>query len=165
MSKTTCARDVMVPISDYSTVSEEDSVRQAIYTLRTSINRDKSGAFHGHKALLVLNNQGSPSGIITLLDLLKAVGLRDHYNDPWIKSASWSWYYINQIHQSEGIKVKEIMRPIFLVTVNTDQSIQDVARTMFLQEENLIPVLENNVPVGVIRTIDIFWMLGNLIQS
>ncbi|ABO50039.1 CBS domain containing protein [Desulforamulus reducens MI-1] len=163
MLQSLTARDVMIPLSDYATVSADDSIRHAIYTLRISIYRDKSGAFHGHRALIVLDNKGNVSGILTLLDLLKAVGLKDHYNDPWVKSASWSWFFINRIHESEGIKVKDIMRPIFLGTVDTQQPIQEVIRKMLLQEENLIPVLENHVPIGVIRTIDLFWLLGNLL--
>ncbi|GAB6180490.1 hypothetical protein JCM14036_18090 [Desulfotomaculum defluvii] len=162
MPKNLTARDIMISLSDYSTVSEDDSIRHAIYTLRTSIYRDKKGAFYGHRALVVLNQKGDVCGILTLLDLLKAVGLKDHYNDPWIKTTSWSWYYINRIHEAEEVKVKDIMRPIYLVTVNTNHSLQDVARKMFLQEENLVPVLENNLPIGLIRTIDLFWSISKM---
>lgn len=157
------AKDIMLPLEEYATVYEEESVRQAIYTLRTSIRKDKTGAYHGHRALLVLNDQGRVSGLLTLLDLLKAVELNNHFNDPWLKASSWSWYFINNIHQSEGTKVKEIMRPLHLVTVKTDQSLPEVIKKMALQAESLVPVLDNNVPVGVIRTVDLFWVLGNLL--
>lgn len=160
MLKKLTARDIMIPLGNYSTVTQEDSVRHAIYTLKTSIYRDKQGAFHGHRALVVLNEKEEICGILTLLDILKAVGLKEHYNDPWIKTASWSWYYMNRIHETEGVKVKDIMRPIFLVTVNSDQPLEAIVRKMLLQEENLIPVLERNIPIGVIRTIDLFWSLS-----
>lgn len=163
MPKDLLARDIMVPIADYSTVHEDDSLRQAIYTLRTSFQRDRSGAFHGHRALLVLDNTGNISGIITLLDLLKAVELNEHFNDPWIKAASWSWYFINRVREVEGIKVKEFMRPIFLVTVNSDQPVQVAIKKMLAQEEDLIAVLEKKLPVGLIRTVDIFWALSKLL--
>lgn len=155
------AKDIMLPLEEYSTVSEEESVRQAIYTLRMSIRKDKTGAYHGHRALLVLDDQGRVSGLLTLLDLLKAVVINDHFNDPWVRASSWSWYFIKNIHESEGTRVKEIMRPLHLVTVKTDQPLPEVIKKMIFQEESLVPVLDNNVPVGVIRTVDLFWVLGN----
>ncbi|MBM7856153.1 CBS domain-containing protein [Desulfohalotomaculum tongense] len=163
MPRKLLVRDVMIPIDDYLTVCEEDSIHTAIRTLRTSIFHNDSGSSYGHQTLLVLNNEGDFTGILTLHDLLKAVELKDHYNDPWLKSASWSWFFINRIHQAEGVKVKEIMRPIFLVTVNAHQTIQDAVKKMFSQDENFIPVLENDVPVGIIRTIDLFWVIDELL--
>ncbi len=162
MAKKLLVRDVMIPLNDYLTVYEDDSIYKAVRVFKISMHND-AGRCYGNHELLVIDNENNYTGILTLQDLLKAVELKEHYNDPWLRSASWSWFFIKRIRDAEGMKVKEFMRPIFSVTVSADDDIRNAVKTMFNSDENFVPVLENSVPVGVIRSVDLFWVIDDLL--
>ncbi len=89
MGKTYTVKDLMVPLSEYATVSEDASLYEAVVALEKAqkefeINLEKApeefGAKrHPHKAILVLGSDGQVAGKISQLDALRA--LEPKYSD------------------------------------------------------------------------------------
>lgn len=153
------AEEIMVAIDDYSTISEEATLYEAIKILRSSFHRD-GRAWYGHRSVIVLGKDGQLVGILTLRGLLKAAGLRKLNDDPDFKAESWGWYYVNRIRTESRMKVKDVMRPLALATVNHSDKVRDVARSLLKHQVNSLPVLKKGRLIGIVRTIDIFMVIG-----
>ncbi|MGB9905334.1 MAG: cyclic nucleotide-binding/CBS domain-containing protein [Desulfotomaculales bacterium] len=147
--------EIMVPLEDYNTISENATIYEAIRILRESFHRE-GGAWHGHRSVIVKNSSGEPSGILTLGSILRAAGLKDLcLDDPYLKSLSWGWYYIKKL-QEGTIRVRDIMQPLGLAAVRAADSITGAARTLLRHNVNSAPVIKKGKVVGILRTIDIF---------
>jgi CBS domain containing-hemolysin-like protein len=65
-------RDIMIPLSDYATVSENASLLDALHSLE--IQRDRFGpAPYRHRAVLVIDAAGQVVGKVSQLDILRAL--------------------------------------------------------------------------------------------
>lgn len=155
-------KDVMVPLSDYSTISENATIKEAIAALRASFHRSV-GSWHGHQSLIVLNNEGELVGLLTLRSLLVTLGIKDLAEDIWIKAETWSWYFLNRLREQAGVRVKDVMRPIEVATVNAFDDVLKASFTFFIHQVNSLPVLENKKVVGILRTIDVFRIFRDML--
>jgi len=153
------AEEIMVAIDDYITISEEATLYEAIKILRSSFHRD-GRAWYGHRSVIVLGKSGQLVGILTLRGLLKAAGLRKLNDDPNFKAESWGWYYVNRLRTESRMKVKDVMRPLALATVNHSDKVRDVARSLLRHQVNSLPVLKKGRLIGIVRTIDVFMVIG-----
>ena len=153
------AEDIMVPIGDYNTISENATLYEAIKVLRGSFHRDGK-AWYGHRSVIVLGISGDLVGILSLRSLLKAAGLRKLDNDPDFKAESWGWYYINRLRTQSLMRVRDVMRPLAVATVDAGENVKDVAVSLFKHQVNSLPVLKKGRLVGMVRTLDIFMVIG-----
>ncbi|MHB8158253.1 MAG: CBS domain-containing protein [Desulfocucumaceae bacterium] len=159
MSQAKTAGDIMIAINDYSTIAETATIFEAIKALRQSFHRDGK-AWYGHRSVVVLDSKGKLTGILSLRGLLRAAGFRELDEDIGIKSESWGWYYTSQLREDMGIKVRDVMRPIALATVRQDTPVSEVALSLLRHKVNSLPVFNGAELVGIVRTIDIFMIIG-----
>jgi len=161
------ARDAMVPIAEYATVGEEDSLKQALFTLRDSLAS-------GHRTLAVLDKNGNLAGFLTTRTIIKALGIlafKDNslagtgWNIPLVES--WARFFLkSKLEQASEVKVKDVMRPVHKIFVREDNSLPEVARTILKNRVNHIPVLNKEQKVvGLIRAVDVLDIVGNLLDS
>jgi CBS domain-containing protein len=153
------AEDIMVPINDYVTISQKATLYEAINVLRSSFHRD-GRAWYGHRSVIVLGEDGDLVGVLSLNEILKAAGLRELDNDPDFKAESWGWYYINSMRQSAKLRVKDVMRPLAVATVDARDEAGEVALALLKHKVNSLPVLKNGKLVGMVRILDIFMVIG-----
>ena len=149
------AEEIMVPIGDYNTISDKDTVYEAIRVLRESFHRD-GRAWYGHRSVIVLNSEGEPSGILTLRGILRAAGLRELENDPDLKADSWGWNYVNKLREESRLSVRDIMQPLGIAGVRAREDLADVARALLKHKVNDIPVVKKGKVIGIVRAMDIF---------
>ncbi|KJS00863.1 MAG: hypothetical protein VR68_06095 [Peptococcaceae bacterium BRH_c4a] len=157
------AEDIMVAIGDYAAITEDATIFEAIKVLRQTFHRDKK-AWYGHRSAVVLDSKGNLTGILTLRGLLKAAGFRELDEDAGIKSESWGWYYTSGLREEMNIKVRDVMRPIALATVKSETPVSDVALALLKHQVNSLPVLRRGELVGIVRTIDIFLVMGDFFR-
>lgn len=150
--------DIMVPLDDYVTISEQSTLYEAIKELQGAMH-SKGKAWHGHRSVMVLGKQGNLVGILTMSSLLRAVGIKELDRDPQIKAESWGWYYVDRMRRESGIRVRDIMRPLKLYTVSAEASVLDVALSLLKYRVNTLPVMDKEKPVGIVRTIDVFMVI------
>ncbi|MGQ9557746.1 MAG: CBS domain-containing protein [Desulfurispora sp.] len=149
--------DIMVPVEDYITIYEDQSIWEAIKKMRQSFH-EVSGALHGHRSMLVLDRAGNLTGIVTLKSLLRALGLKDLVDDVHIRAESWGWYYT----QGGKMCIRDVMRPISLATVDVRDDIYRAAEILLRNNINSLPVLDGGRLAGIIRTMDIFMALDSM---
>ncbi len=153
------AREIMVPVSKYAAVNENDSLKHALQVLKDSLPS-------GFRTLIVLNNEGNLAGFLTTRTLLKALGVYGVEEDIWTTD-NWGTFFMRiEKERLKKVKVKKIMRPVVKVFVNEDTPVQEVARVILTNQINHIPVLDKEKKaVGIIRTIDILDVLAGFLED
>ncbi|MEW5898015.1 MAG: CBS domain-containing protein [Bacillota bacterium] len=153
------AREIMVPVSKYAAVNENDSLKHAIQVLKDSLPS-------GFRTLIVLDNEGNLAGFLTTRTLLKALGVYGVEEDIWTTD-NWGTFFMRiEKERLKKVKVKKIMRPVVKVFVNEDTPVQEVARVILTNQINHIPVLDKEKKaVGIIRTIDILDVLAGFLED
>lgn len=162
MPVTRLVRDIMVPIEEYPVVYEDAMVIEAINTLRESFHR-KDGTWYGFQTLMVLNKEDELVGILTLRSLLKALQMRE-FVEHILKGDPTGLFFTPHLQNDLRIDVRKIMRPLNLITVQEDAIIMEALLAIVKNNINSLPVLAGTRPVGVVRTIDLFWFVGELLD-
>lgn len=155
--------DLMIPINNLLTINEYDSVRKALKLMRESFHQES--AWQGPHVLVAIDNHQKPVGLLTLKTLLRSTTVKKSLQDPDFKSAYVSWYYIKKCHE-KGISVREVMRPISVFSFNYHNFDINTAAEIFIRNGiNYIPVLDNDVLVGIVDKSKIFYKLHSLSNS
>ena len=69
--KNTEIKDVMIDLSDYTTISENDNLASAIKELKSAQNDSRYK--YKHRAALIVDDEGLISGKLSMFDILKAL--------------------------------------------------------------------------------------------
>jgi len=154
------AADIMVPLNDYVSISKDATLFDAIKELKHAMH-NRGGAWHGHRSVLVLGDKGKLAGILTMSGLLRAAGIKELDEDPFIKAESWGWYYVNKMRQETKVRVRDIMRPLEMYTINSNATVLEVALTLLKYQVNTLPVMQRGKPVGIVRSIDVFMVIDD----
>lgn len=153
-------RDVMVPIEEYPVVDENATIMEAARTLREFFHQ-KDGTWYGFQSLLVLNKKGELVGLITLKSFLYALQMRD-FLEHMLKGDPEGLFFTP--HLFGDFNVQKIMRPIDLITIQEDAPLMEALLVIVKKNINSLPVLAGSKPVGIVRTIDLFWLVGELME-
>lgn len=163
MSRIMKVRDLVVPVEEYPVIYDDAAVAEAIGELRSSFH-EKDGTWYGFQSLLVLNRKERLVGILTLRGLLKAFKIQALY-DHLLKGDPSGMMFIKPFSNSLEITVKDIMRPLKLVTVQQDSSILEAVQIICRKKVNSLPVMDGDKLVGIVRTMDLFWSVGELLEN
>jgi len=157
-------REIMISLRDYSTVQAEAPLGEAIKALQESLHQD-GRVWYGFHSVLVLDREQRLVGLLTLRSLLKAIELAALHRDALLRGASWGWYFAGRVHRQSGVRVRDIMRPLSLATIESEETVFQAAVKMVAHRVNSLPVLEKGRLVGIVRTIDIFQLIGELLAD
>lgn len=154
--------DVMVPISEYPIIYEDTSVAQAMAIMREFFHQ-KQGTWYGFQSVLVVDSNDELVGLLTLRGFLRAFKLRavlDHLltGDPA------GMLFMPRFYNTLEIRTKDIMRPLSLITVQGSSDIFEAILAMVRGNISSLPVLEGDKLVGIVRTIDLFWTVGEFLD-
>lgn len=155
-------RDFMVPVDEYPVIHEDTPVAGAVGLMREYFHQ-KDGTWYGFQSMLVVNRSEELVGILTLRGLLKAFKIRavlDHL----LKGDPMGLFFLPRFHDSHEITVKDIMRPLKLITVQADRDIFEAIVIMVKWNINSLPVMSGHELVGIVRTIDLFWAVGEFLD-
>ncbi|SFR07920.1 CBS domain-containing protein [Desulfoscipio geothermicus] len=154
--------NIMVPLHHFPLVREDDVVAEAIRVMRHFFHR-QDGTWYGFQAALVLNQKDQLVGLLTLRGLLRAFQLQA-IQDHLLKGDATGLFFMGKFNDSLEIVVRDIMRPINLITVQKGSSVFEVIRKMHKWKISLLPVMDGGELVGMVRTIDVFWIVGELLD-
>lgn len=155
-------RNIMVPVNEYPVINENNSAAEAFKLMRDYFHQ-KDGTWFGFQSMLVLKDSQKLVGILTLRGLLKAFKIQatlDHF----LKSDPVGLFFMPGFYNSLEISVKNIMRPIQLITIQEDSDIFEAIVTLVKWRINSLPVMSGQELVGIVRTIDLFWSVGELLE-
>ncbi|WP_018085394.1 CBS domain-containing protein [Desulfurispora thermophila] len=164
MRRMLAVKQIMVPLSEYPVISEQATVRQAMDVLRSFFHQ-RHGVWYGFWSLLVLDRTGRPAGILTLRGFLKALQLQRTLEIVFRGGDPTGLFMSGLFDQKMAITVRNIMRPIRQVWVSQEENILAAALRMLSKNVNSLPVFAGEELVGILRTVDLFWYIGELLED
>jgi len=95
--------------------------------------------------------------------ILKAVVFWELQQNSQLRGSSWGWYFTEKLQKKKGIRLKDVMRPLRLITIEAKDTVLQAAIKIITHRINSLPVLDNGKVVGIVRTFDIFQVIGELL--
>jgi CBS domain-containing protein len=146
-------REVAIPLQDYPHIPQWFNLRQAVAIVRESAVKF-AGQFEP-RTILVFNEKYQIVGILTLRDLLK--GLEPGFlkeADPALAIVMGDLFGQGMKKQAER-PVSEVMGPI-KVSVQADDSLAKALFLMIHENVGMMPVMDGNRVLGMVRLTDLF---------
>jgi CheY-like chemotaxis protein len=167
-------RDVMVSISDYTTITEDQTIAEAIKKLRESYSSALCTSRlmeTGHRSIIVFDTRGKMKGLLAIADLLKAI-MPGYLSAPKPSTADsiqyspmfWGGAFNREVKLLAKKKVKEIMSPAPM-TINDDANLMEAAYSMVTQQIRRMVVLRQGEVVGVLREQDLFFEIEHVLGA
>jgi CheY-like chemotaxis protein len=165
---------VMVPFQEYTTIGEDESVKEAILKLKASFTSKLSTSRlmeTGHRSVLVLDDKSNVKGILAIRDLLELI-LPAYLTAPKPSMADtiqyspmfWQGMFIKEVKQKAQIKIKEVMSPAPL-KINGSASLMEAAYLMVNNNARRLVVEVAGRVVGIIREQDLFFEIERIIRE
>ncbi len=176
--------EVMIPLSDYATVSENETLAHAIGELKEAQNDTKYT--RKHRALLAYDSKNNITGKLSIRCIFKAlepkysqfersgdlgnIGLsRFGFNEDFLASLVdnfdlWDETLDELLKKASSLKVKDIMyTPSNGEFVNEDALIAEAVHQFILGCHQSLLVIKDDSVVGVIRLVDLFDLVSDLL--
>ncbi len=178
----TSVRDIMIPIDDYSTVSQKATLKEAVFTLRGSYCElnSESCTEAGHRTVFVLDDDGRLQGILDFNAILKTLipevagGITQRLAAAGVSAAfaeadassldDANLGFRARIRKNAQAKVTDIMLKI-RGTIQADASLMDALKTIFRNKITKLPVYEGDRLVGVLRDADLLLAVHNILEE
>jgi len=166
--------DVMIPLGEYTTITENQSVAEGIAALKASFSpraRTSRILEIGHRSLLVFGAKGKIKGILTIVDLLEAI-LPAYLTAPKPSTADslqyspmfWSGMFTREAHQLASTPVTELMSPA-PPTIDARANLMEAAHRIVNERCRRLIVEQNGQLVGVLREQDLFFQLERILHE
>ena len=170
-------RDVMLPLTSFSTIREDRTVAEAIEViLQSFVLAMTAGAAQEtvHRSILVMDNNGRVQGVITFTELLQHLQQTNNTMPGAGESAAdqpalqkprrLSGMFTILVRDLAGKRVKEIMATA-PPTIAADADLMEaVGRLISLNVRRLL-VTDGDAIVGVLREQDIFFEVANIVKQ
>lgn len=151
------ASQVMVPIGEIPVIHEDDNIFTAVEVLvREYIEKDSK--WQGYESLLVVDKHNQAVGLLTLRSALKGIGM----NQSGIPN-SQAWNIFTKKKDYPSVLVMNLMRNFKRGFVNMNDHVEKAIRVINEENINSVLVLDGNNLVGVIRAIDLFWFIDDIL--
>jgi len=164
--------DVMIPLGEYTTIKEGQSVGEGIAALKASFSpraRTSRILETGHRSLLVFGARGKIKGILTIVDLLEAI-LPAYLTAPKPSTADslqyspmfWSGMFTREAHQLASTPVSELMSPA-PPTIDARANLMEASYRIVNERcRRLLVELDGDL-VGVLREQDLFFQFERIL--
>ncbi len=172
-------RDLMVPLAEYATVSQDATLYDAVMSLEEAqLNFDQH--HYKHRAILVYDGQKKIVGKLSQLDVIK--GLEPRYSEieeievyelspSYIKSMMkdfnlWQSPMENLFSQARETQVKDVMyTPAKGEYVKEDTTIDEAIHQLVIGRHQSLLVTRDEEVVGILRLTDLFMAACEMIQK
>ena len=141
-------KDLIIPLSEYPHMPYWATLREAIVQLNVAYET-------GHHAVLVFDEAYKLVGMLFQKDILKGLEPKfaQHYEDG--VPIFWDDLLKTASEKQLGRPVKEFMSKAKL-TIGADDNILKVSHIMLQEDSHLLPVMEGDKLIGVLRMSDLF---------
>ncbi len=165
---------VMIPIKEYTIVTRETRIKDAIFELKASFSSRLSTSRimeTGHRSILVMDKGENVTGILAITDLLKLV-LPTYLSMPKPSMADaisyspmfWQGMFMQEIKKKANEKVENVMSPAPL-TIDGKSSLMEAAYLMLVNNARRMVVELSGQVAGVIREQDLFFEMEKNLRS
>ena len=182
--KSKTVKDLMVPLEEYATVSEEATLYDAVTALEKAQEKlNRTTHRYMHRAILVLDRNQDVVGKISQLDVLKA--LEPRYgkleDNGMLSRAGYSPEFLNSMMQEHSLwvhhlrdicskaakaKVKNFMyTPAEDEYVEENVSHEEAIHMLVMGHHHSLLVTRDGKIVGILRLTDVFVAISDLIRT
>lgn len=165
--------DVMIPIEEYTTLKGDQTVKEAIFSLKASFTSKVSTSRimeTGHRSILVFDDRGRVQGLLAIVDLLEGI-MPAYLGAPKPSTADsiqyspmfWGGMFTRQVEELGKKKIKDIMSPAPL-TIDGDSNLMEAAGMMIENRARRLAVTRSGEIVGVIREQDLFFEMEKTLR-
>jgi len=167
-------KGVMVPIGEYTTLSKNQSIKEAVselkntFTTRVSTSRLMET---GHRSILVMGPGGAVAGILTIKDLLEMImpaylsAAKPSTADSIQYSPMfWSGMFSETAKQLAQKKIGAVMSPA-PPTIDGEANLMEAAYMMVQHQARRLTVLLSGRVAGVAREQDLFFEIERIINK
>ncbi|MFH1090042.1 MAG: response regulator [Pseudomonadota bacterium] len=166
------ARDIMIPLEEYTTIGPDNSIRDGIIRLQESFADLISTSRlmqTGHRSILVIDQQGDLVGVLSIMDLIE--GLRPGYLSAPKPSMAynveystmfWTGLFTTQVKALARKKIKDVMSPP-PPSIDANANLMEIAELLYSQGTRRLVVKSGDQVQGVIREQEIFFEIARLI--
>ena len=179
----TTARDLMVPLEEYATVSEDATLKDAVEALeKAQAELDHKRSKYLHRAVLVLNKNKEVVGKISQMDILR--GLEPKYKDIGdirrVSLSGFSAQFLKSMMDSHRLwvhpltdicakaaetKVKDLMSTLTEGEfIDKKASLEEAIHIMLMGHHHSLLVTKDGNIVGILRLTDVFIHINDLIK-
>jgi predicted transcriptional regulator len=168
-------KDIFMPINEYPHIKDDSSISDAFSILDDSY---KEGC--GFRTILVLDGQDRLKGVLTLRDMIRAVvpgflkkstasrsGFQPYQpveQDYPSLLLIWQEDFPGKCRKEAKKSVGEVMTQIE-ETVTLDDPVAKCAYQIIKSDLIIIPVIDQGKAVGVVRLVDVFKEISDIIVS
>lgn len=166
------AGDLMIRVEDYTTITGDQTVREAIRQLLKSFEglaACGSVMETGHRSILVFDSKGDLAGILSIQDLIECV--RPAYLSAPMPSMAgtiqyshifWSGLFTTQTKLLGDKLVKEVMSES-PPTVDMSANLMELADLMHQEQIRRVAVTRKGKVVGVVREQELFFEMADIL--
>jgi CBS domain-containing protein len=141
-------KDMVIPLSEYPHIPYWGTLREAIVQFNAAYEI-------GHHAVLVFDEAYKLVGILLQKDVLK--GLEPKFAQHYEDGVPIFWDELLQTGSEKRLSrpVKEFMSEV-TATIDIDDSILKASHIMLQEDNDLLPVMEGDKLIGVLRMDELF---------
>lgn len=165
---------VMVPLQEYTTVSAQETVKDAIFKLKATFTLKISTSRlmeTGHRSVLVMDAVDQVQGFLAIRDLLELV-MPSYLTAPKPSTADsiqyspmfWQGMFIKEVKQKSEIRIRDVMSPAPL-TIEGTASLMEAAYMMIKNNARRLVVDVGGKVAGVIREQDLFFEMEKILRE
>ncbi len=171
--KSISVKELMVPLSEYAVVSEDDTLHEAVMALERAQEQFEKNRYI-HRAILVKGKRGNIVGKVSQRDII--IGLEPNYKkigevDSIVNIGFSKTFLMNLIDQyhlwdapledicrkASKTKVKKIMTtPTKGEYIDAEATLDQAAHQLVMGIHQSLLVLENKTIIGILRLVDVF---------
>jgi DNA-binding response OmpR family regulator len=165
--------EVMIPLAEYSTLNENQTVAEGIAELKKSFTPQIHTSRimeTGHRSLLVFDGAGELKGILSIMDLLAGIMPR-YLTAPKPSMADslqyspmfWTGMFTREARHLASTKVGDLMSPT-PPTIDARANLMEASYMMVHNRCRRMIVVKDGKVVGVIREQDLFFELERVLR-
>ena len=166
------ARDIMIPIEDYTTIDADSTIKEGIEGLKRSFESFASTSRimeTGHRSIVVFDRKGEMVGILSIRDLIRS--LRPSYLSASKPSTADSMVYSPMFwtgqftHQAKALvnkRIREVMSEAPM-RIDEDTNLMEIANLIYSEHVRRMAVTRKGKVVGMVREQEIFFEMSRII--
>jgi len=165
---------IMIPISEYTTLSEDLRVKDAIFELKRSFSYKLSTLKimeTGHRSVLVLDHLKKVCGVLEITDLMEMI-MPSYLSAPKPSLADtiqyspmfWRGMFTTEINKKASMRIKDVMSPA-PYAIDSGASLMEACYMMLQHHVRRLVVMMGGDVSGVIREQDLFFEMEKVLHQ
>ena len=172
----------MVPLAKYASVSQEDTLFEAVMALEKAQEKFDQSRYR-HRAVLIYDNEGNIVGKVSQLDVLRALepkykamdipgslsrfGLTKRFQETMLNELRfWDKPMDDICRKASRIKVKEFMyTPSEGEYINEDETLDRAINQLVMGHHQSLLVMKDDKIVGILRATDVFMEIVRVMKA